>query len=114
MLPMGSIMTACMATGVLFGARAPGKNRAGRRVVLVLVGVVLLLAGLWNAGWHAPRNIGNFWGQAALASGLLMLLVSAYLLVPKRLPLWLRQARPFVVIALAGFALLYGVTIYRL
>ena len=78
------------------------------------MGVLLLLGGLWNAGWHAPRNLGNFWGRAALFSGLQMMAVAAHLIAPERLPPWLVRGRPWLVLGLAGFALLYGVTIYRL
>ena len=114
MLPMGTIMTVCMAVGVLFAARPLGLHRASPRRLLETVGVVLLLAGLWNALWHAPRHLDGFWGWAALGSGSLMLLVAAFLLVPTRLPPPLVRARPLVVLALAGCTLLYGIGIYRL
>ena len=128
MLPMGTIMAACMAIGVvalalslagpLARGRAPGRAAGtpadGVHPLLAAAGGLVLLAGLWNALWHAPRHLGQFWGQAALGSGLVMLLVAAYLLVPARLPPWLRSLRPLALLALAAFATLYGVTIYRL
>ena len=116
MLPMGTIMTVCMALGVLFASRLPwlGLNRASPRPLLLGAGTVVALAGLWNVGWYALRHVGEFWGTAALVSGTLMLLVAAYLTVPTRLPRALVTVRPLVVLALLGCALLYGVTIYRL
>ena len=137
MLPMGTIMAVCMPIGVtalaltLVGPLASG-GRARRtddvshetkrdtdgtarhrapHPLLRAAGVVVLLAGLWNALWHAPRHLGQFWGQAALGSGLVMLLAATCLLAPTRLPSW---SRPLVLVALLGFALLYGVTLYRL
>lgn len=116
MLPMGTIMTVCMALGVLFASRLPwlGLNRASPRPLLIGVGVLVALAGLWNVLWYALRHLGEFWGNTALVSGVLMLLVAALLVAPEKVPRALESARPFVVSALLGCALLYGVTIYRL
>jgi len=51
----------------------------------------------------------------ALGSGLLLIALSALLVLPKaRVPLLLEKMRPIMVIALAGFALYYGWTIYNL
>ena len=113
MLPMGTIMAACMVLGVV-ALGASLLMARNDRWPLLAAGVVVLLAGLWNALWHAPRHLGQFWGQAALGSGLTMLLVAACLLIPSRLPGGLRRLRPLALVALAGFALLYGVGIYRL
>lgn len=138
MLPMGTIMAVCMAIGVValaltlvgpLAIRAPaartddaaprdaGRDREGAtsrgapHPLLAVAGVIVLLAGLWNALWHAPRHLGQFWGQAALGSGLVMLIAAACLLAPTRLPPW---SRPLALAALLGFALLYGVALYRL
>ena len=113
---MGTVMTVGMLLGVLFASRLPwlGLNRASPRPLLIGVGVLVALGGLWNALWHAPRHLGEFWGQAALVSGVLMLIVAAFLVAPSKVPRALAAARPFVVLALLGCALLYGVTIYRL
>ena len=116
MLPMGTIMTGCMVLGVLFAGVLPllGPERAGPRALRLGAGAVVGLGGLWNVLWYGLRHVGEFWGNAALGSGLLMLLVAACLIVPERLPPALLRARPLVALALLGCALLYGVTIYRL
>lgn len=50
-----------------------------------------LLAGVWNAGWYGVQNLGEFWGNAALVSGLLMIYTSLPLLVlPDTWPAFLR------------------------
>jgi len=116
MLPMGSIMTVCMViSAVALAIRLLGKgsSRVSTQVSSA-AGVLALAAGVWNAVWHAPRHITEFWGQAALVSGVLMMLAAAYLLRPSRLPAWLVSARLIVLIALVGCTALYGVTIYRL
>ena len=59
----------------------------GLRVLRSKPGVVdvlasgLLLAGLWNSLWHGLRFWADFWGQAALVSGLVMVAVAILLLV---------------------------------
>lgn len=116
MLPMGTIMTSCMVTGVLFATRLP----VLRTVQLLPVGVkkmiasLVFAAGVWNVFWYALRHLTEFWGVAALVSGVLMLLTSAYIFNPNRMPAVLKRLRPSVLFLLLCCALLYGVTIYRL
>ncbi|WP_210547216.1 hypothetical protein [Rhodoferax sp. PAMC 29310] len=44
-----------------------------------------MLGGLWNSAWHGLRYWGDFWGKAALVSGILMMAVAvAVLLVVER------------------------------
>lgn len=40
-----------------------------------------MLAGVWNALWHGLRHLDQFWGLAALVSGLLMMVAATRLLV---------------------------------
>lgn len=116
MLPMGTIMTSCMVTGLLFATRLP----VLRAVQLLPVGVkktialLVFAAGLWNVFWYALRHITEFWGIAALVSGVLLLLTSAYIINLRRMPAVLKRLRAGVLFLLLCCALLYGVTIYRL
>jgi hypothetical protein len=47
--------------------------------------VITLLAGLWNTGWYGFQNLGDYWGNAAFISGLLMMLTSLPLLENHRM-----------------------------
>ena len=116
MLPMGTIMTGCMALGLLFATRLPVL-----RVVQALpawfrktVSFVVFLAGSWNVFWYATRHFDEFWGVAALISGCLMLLTAGYIYNVKCLPAFLKRMRPGVLFLLLCCAVLYGATIYRL
>jgi hypothetical protein len=116
MLPMGTIITVCMLIALLFSTRLPLlKNiqrlpRSFRRAVSILV----FAAGCWNILWYAVRHFKEFWGLAALISGLLMLITSMYMLDAHRLPPLLNRLRPQVLLLLSGCAILYAVTIYRI
>ncbi len=111
MLPMGTIVTACMFIG-LAAAAPPFKKlplfirKAGAWVVLV--------AGLWNVLWYGVQNYNEFWGIAALVSGALMVITALYVLAPSRLPGWLRSAKPFLLSLLLVCAMFYAITIARL
>lgn len=113
MLPMGTIVTCCMIGGLLVAAFPPGSAFLPRWLIRA-VGSILLLAGLWNSLWHGLRHLGEFWGIAALISGLVMVLTALYLLMPARLPGMLIKLKPLALFVLLGFALLYAITIIRL
>ncbi|MBJ7537916.1 hypothetical protein [Marinomonas transparens] len=87
------------------------------------------LAGLWNVAWYGLQHMGEFWGNAALISGLLMLFHSLPLLNPTSWPerlklpmLKIQQARlrfPHLlnasgIAALAACACLYAYTLIML
>ena len=116
MLPMGTIVTVCMLMGLLFATRLPFL-RTIQRLPLWLkraVSVVVFAAGFWNVFWYALRHLTEFWGQAALVSGCLMLVTSAYIFDAARLPPQLNKIRPVVLLLLLACFLLYGLTIYRM
>lgn len=116
-IPMGTVVALCMIITLVFVNRVPGisLNRVTPPMVLRIIGIVTGAAGLWNVLWYALRHLGEFWGQMALGSGLLMTLLSAVLVLPPaRHPTWLSTLRPFAVIGLLGFAISYAVGIYRL
>ncbi len=46
-----------------------------------IIAVQLLLFGVWNAAWYGAQHMGSFWGEAALVSGLTMILSGIVLAV---------------------------------
>lgn len=116
MLPMGTIMTLCMFIALLFASRLPVLRNLQRlpKWCLQFVAVIVLAAGCWNVLWYASQHISERWGQAALVSGLLMIITVSYIALPARVPTFLQRARPIVQILLLACAALYATTIYRL
>lgn len=115
-LPMGTIMVICMLVALLFTTRLPVINVL-QKIPCTLrwpIAGLVLAAGLWNVLWYALRHLTEFWGLAALGSGLLMLVAAAYIAINSGLPEWLQKARPVVLLLLTGFMLLYAIAIYRL
>lgn len=93
------------------------------------VGVGVLLGGLWNVLWYGLQHLGEYWGNAALVSGVLMSVLSFYLIVPGQLPksllrVWLPASRKITALpkaiflsllsALAVCAGLYSYTLIRM
>jgi len=115
-LPMGTIMVACMLLALLFATHLPVINQLQKSPGFIRwpIAAIVLAAGLWNVFWYAARHLTEFWGLAALASGLLMVLAAAYIAISQRLPRWLLKVRPAALLLLTGFMLLYAITIYRL
>lgn len=116
MLPMGTIMAACMFLGVAFATRLPGIKRIQKlpKSIITSVSFIVFAAGMWNVFWYGVQNVGLFWGNAALVSGGLMLLTSGYISFSNRLPLFLLNIRSIIVLFLFCSALLYGITIYNM
>ena len=69
----------------------------------------LATLGLWNIAWYGMRNLETFWGQAAIITGVVMLLASLDL-TDRRVLL----PRFIVVVALLASFGLYAVTLVRL
>ncbi len=112
-LPMGTIMAGTMLIGVLFASRLPVLSKTPA-LLQKLIGVLVLLGGLWNFLWYSLRHLTEFWGIAALVSGLLMIIVGCYLIKESILPQWLIKLRPIVLVVLLGYGMMYAITIYRL
>ncbi len=110
MIPMGTIVTVTMfagiATAMLHTKFLPAANKA--------VGFLLLAAGLWNVFWYGLQHMGQFWGIAALVSGLLMVITSMHILASSKLPTIVVKLKPIVLVLLLGCALKYAVTIVSL
>ena len=113
MIPMGTVVTVCMFTGLIVAAPIPALKKSP--ILLRKFGAcVVMLAGLWNVLWYGLQHFTEFWGVAALISGVLMIVTAGYILAPSRLPGWLLLARPLVLTLLVGCAMLYAITIARL
>ena len=109
---------------MLIGILALLRKRHG--AILQRAPTVLLILGLWNFAWYGLRHLGSFWGHAALATGIVMLLTGILLLVEigytktQRMPILLgvykllRPIRGVILIALLAGFLLYAVTLIQL
>ena len=113
MLPMGTIMACCMLAGFA-GTASPQITAMLPKFLRNLIGYVVFAAGLWNVFWYGAQHLTEFWGQAALVSGALMLITAMYLIAPSKLPAVLRKGKPFILLGLLACFLLYAITIYRL
>lgn len=115
-LPMGTIVTAIMFIGLLFATRLPGLNILQRLPLLLrqIVGSIVIIAGMWNVFWHAVRHLTEFWGIAALISGLLMILVGIYIVRVEWLPNALNRLMPVALFLLLACACFYAWTIVNL
>ncbi len=109
-LPMGTIMTVCMLIGLVFSAPyvlVPSLKPLPKALAIT-VGLIVMLAGIWNTFWHGLQNLENFWGQAAAVSGVFMMMTSLYIMryeFPVRL---------LVFLGLLACFLVYAITIHRL
>ena len=113
MLPMGTIMASCMFVGLIIATPVVPLNKLP--LWLRKAGAwVVLAAGLWNVCWYAAQHLTEFWGIAALVSGMLMLLTAMYVLKPSRVPAFLRSLKPLMLCLLLACGLLYAITIARL
>jgi hypothetical protein len=126
---MGIVMAVFMALAIAMAwpwspALAAWRSRHTRLVRAAAGGI--MLAGNWNALWHGLRHPDQFWGQAALVSGLLMV-VAATLLLVRGLAHGNLSPGPqgqggyragagvgLLVLALLGCFLLYAITLVRL
>jgi len=115
-MPMGTIVTVCMLIGLLFSApyALNSKLKPLPGIVATAVGALVFVAGAWNTFWHGIRNVTNFWGLAALVSGMFMMLTAIYIVQLKSLPAGVYRFRLVVLVGLLLFFLLYAITIVRL
>ena len=110
---MGTIVTVCMLVGVIVATPIALVTKSP--LLLRKAGAcVVLAAGLWNVLWYGLQHLTEFWGVAALVSGLLMITTTGYVLIPSRLPGWIQTLRPVILLLLFGCAMLYAITIARL
>lgn len=117
---MGIVVSVFMLLGLLMASPwvPPGlrvlRSRPG---VVDVLGSGLLLAGLWNSLWYGLRHLGDFWGLAALVSGILMITVAVLVLLEHGSDVWRRQSaavrahavvKPLAVVLVVGLALCFG------
>ena len=88
-----------------------------------IIAVQLFLFGVWNAAWYGIQHLNSFWGQAALVSGLIMILVGIILVVESgdekskfiiSFYQSIKSIRSIIVVALLVCFLLYAVTLIQL
>lgn len=112
---MGIVVTLAMLLGLaaLFEVpRALIKQPRAFNAYRYWTGITLIAAGVWNAGWYGLQHLTQFWGQAALVSGLFMLLSGVFLLRTGHSlrPVWLWILK----LGLAACFLLYAITLIQL
>lgn len=115
-LPMGTIVTVCMLIGLLFSVPYALKDKLTPlpKYVALMVGAIVFVAGAWNTFWHGLQNMDNFWGVAALVSGLFMMLAALYIMQLKSLPASLYRIRPIALTGLLVCFLMYAITLFRI
>lgn len=116
MLPMGTIMAVSMLLAVLINTDIAvlKKIQTLPNILLKCLAWWVMLSGLWNVLWYASQHIGEFWGNAALISGLLMIIAALYRLLPQQLPVLILSIKPAVLFLLLACCSLYSLTIYNL
>ncbi len=115
-MPMGTIVTVCMLIGLIVGAVTTNSSQKKSlpNWLTIPIGVVVFAGGAWNTFWHGLRHPTEFWGIAALVSGLFMMLVAVSIIKGVKTPAWLISIRPWALVGLLCCFLLYAITIYRL
>jgi len=71
---MGIVVTVFMAL-ILF-LSVPGPVERTLKKFQYSIFLVAFLLGAWNAFWYGAQHIYDFWGMAAMMSGMLMMLTS--------------------------------------
>lgn len=107
---MGIVITLSMLIGLLALIYIDRMSRQRRRLVAAILG----LSGLWNMLWYGAQNYLQFWGQAALVSGLLLLLAALRMLYPSQPMLSAVIARRLLFCTLLSCFLLYATTLLQL
>jgi len=111
---MGIVVTVFMILILLLSV--PNPLRAGLQKNQVIFASLALLAGLWNVLWYGSQHLGEFWGNAAFVSGLLMtftslLLIKTWPLVEKLNNILPAIVRIAALLALAGYTSFYAYTL---
>jgi len=85
---VGIVVTLAMLAGLFLLLPTPvsvfRKPPSDNVKVNSVVGGFLLTLGLWNAFWYGLRHVNEFWGQAAIGSGLVMVASATVILVSLR------------------------------
>ena len=115
-MPMGTIVTACMLVALIFAIPYSlfKESKPLPRWIAIPIASLVFAAGAWNVFWYASRHITEYWGIAALVSGVLLMITAGYIVNDDRMPALLQRGRAIVLLALLACMLHYGITIYRL
>lgn len=76
---MGIVMAVVMLLGISVRWPLPLLHNivlSLRPISIHVISTLLLLAGLWNSLWFGLRHIDQFWGIAAIVSGVAMVIVA--------------------------------------
>lgn len=125
---MGIVVTVFMVLGLLHQSPVSFLSLGGftkKKPLTMFIGISLLSMGLWNSLWFGLGNLSYFWGQAALFSGVFMvmtaliILISSYSLLSssallQKLADMIQLLLPLWLLGLLASALLYAVTLVRL
>lgn len=126
---MGIVVAILMGLGVLLARPLPFAALRRWQQSRQWVGSVasgLMLGGLWNTGWHGLRHLNDFWGQAAVVSGILMMAVAVLLVVERSTAGWgrfgpvraiyklLKPVSGALVLGLLACFILYAVALVQL
>ena len=114
---MGIVVTVFMILILLLSTPNPFRKRLEK--AQTPIAILALLVGGWNVGWYWSQHIGEFWGNMALASGVLMIFTSLLLFTRVKFAHMLTQITPLwfkalALIVLAIFAVYYAYTIILL
>ena len=114
---MGIVVTVFMILILLLSVPNPLKRTLGK--AQYTLASFALLAGLWNVFWYALQFVGTFWGNAALVSGILMIITSLLLIKPLPLAAKLNAIMPMplrviLLVSLASCASFYTYTLVLL
>ena len=107
---MGIVVTLIMLLGVALLLRN-GSLSAKQSVLSIWL---LLLGGVWNAFYYGLQHLNQFWGQAALVSGLFMCAASGLLYRQMKGKKVGKAVRLAVMCGLLLCLLLYAVTLIQL
>ncbi|MBD5770964.1 hypothetical protein [Marinomonas colpomeniae] len=86
---MGIVVTVFMAL-ILF-LSVPGPVERTLKKFQYSIFLVAFLLGAWNAFWYGAQHIYDFWGMAAMISGLLMMLTSLSNVSLKGSPIFIKN-----------------------
>ncbi len=118
---MGIVVSIAMLFGLTVLRPTPWRSRGvdpklGSTAVKLAIGLLVLL-GVWNIVWYGFRNLSDLWGVIAITSGAVMLSAARIIYIEHLVGAKSQvdiNVRSATIILLAGFFLLYVVSIVQL
>ncbi len=113
---MGTVVTVCMFIGLLYALLRMSAKLSAHLPTFIhwIIGGIVFMAGAWNILWYASRHITQFWGLAALVSGVALTVTGYFIIQAEEDSALLKKLMPIVLLVLFASMMLYGITIYRL